>query len=94
MSPGRATASRVEQDGTAELVFTHASDYVIAIDTEIMGSKEEEGSSSGESRADDSSGIADTETKEKAWNYKWIIVIGAFVVVVGSGVVFIYKRKK
>ena len=84
----------VAQDGTVSLSFTHASDYVIAIDTETTGGKEEEDSTSEEPGTDGSGSMADTEVKEEVWNYKWIIVIGAFVIAAGLGILLIYKKKK
>lgn len=81
-------ADEIAEDGTADLTFTHASDYTIVIDEAPMDGSE----------ADDSTGTGSnnvtTEPKEDSWNPIWIIIIGAIVIVAGLGIFFIIKKKE
>ena len=86
-------SDKVAQDGTVSLAFTHASDYVIAID----GDGEEERSTieapktdNGNTRAE----VADTGVKDDMWNRVWIIVAGIVIIILSLGIYFIVKRKK
>lgn len=81
-------ADEIAEDGTADLIFTHASDYTIVIDEAPMDGN----------GADDSTGTGSnnvtTESKEDSWNPLWIIIIGAIVIVAGLGIFFIIKKKE
>ena len=81
-------ADEIAEDGTADLTFTHASDYTIVIDEAPMDGN----------GADDSTGTGSnnvtTESKEDSWNPLWIIIIGAIVIVAGLGRFFIIKKKE
>lgn len=81
-------ADEIAEDGTADLTFTHASDYTIVIDEAPMDGN----------GADDSTGTGcnnvTTESKEDSWNPLWIIIIGAIVIVAGLGIFFIIKKKE
>ena len=81
-------ADEIAEDGTADLTFTHASDYTIVIDEAPMDGN----------GADDSAGTGSnnvtTESKEDSWNPLWIIIIGAIVIVAGLGIFFIIKKKE
>lgn len=81
-------ADEIAEDGTADLTFTHASDYTIVLDEAPMDGSE----------ADDSTGTGSnnvtTEPKEDSWNPLWIIIIGAIVIVAGLGIFFIIKKKE
>lgn len=81
-------ADEIAKDGTADLTFTHASDYTIVIDEAPMDGN----------GADDSTGTGSnnvtTESKEDSWNPLWIIIIGAIVIVAGLGIFFIIKKKE
>lgn len=81
-------ADEISEDGTADLTFTHASDYTIVIDEAPMDGN----------GADDSTGTGSnnvtTESKEDSWNPLWIIIIGAIVIVAGLGIFFIIKKKE
>lgn len=81
-------ADEIAEDGTADLTFTHASDYTIVIDEAPMDGN----------GADDSTGTGSnnvtTESKEDSWNPLWIIIIGAIVIVAGLGIFFIIKKKE
>lgn len=81
-------ADEIAEDGTADLTFTHASDYTIVIDEAPMDGN----------GADDSTGTGSnnvtTESKEDSWNPLWIIIIGGIVIVAGLGIFFIIKKKE
>lgn len=83
---------QVAEDGTVSLAFTHASDYVIAIDGE-----EESGNAAEPEQPDtpdkDSTGEAESPKTGQAWRPWWFIVVGALVIVMGIGV-FLAVRKK
>lgn len=85
----------VAQDGTVSLSFTHASDYVIAID----GDEEESGDTTEPAQPEtpdgDSDGAAEKSPQTgQAWRPLWFIVIGVLVVIMGTGVFFVMRRKK
>jgi len=87
-------ADKIAEDGTAELTFTHASEYTIVMDTEEM------------SGALDSSDVADTTEPDTEVNVEpeaeadstnggsalWIILLVAVLAV--AGVALVWKRKK
>ena len=81
-------ADEIAEDGTADLTFTHASDYTIAIDEAPM-----DGSEADDSTETGSNNVT-TEPKEDSWNPLWIIIIGAIVIVAGLGIFFIIKKKE
>ena len=89
-------SDEVAEDGTVSLAFTHASDYVIAID----GDGEEESGNAAEpeqpeDQDEDSTGQAEESPQAgQAWRPWWIIVVGALVVIMGIGVFFVVKKGK
>ena len=86
-------SDEVAQDGTVSLAFTHASDYVIAID----GDGEEERSTIEAPKTDNGNTpaeVADTGVKDDMWNRVWIIVAGIVIIILSLGIYFIVKRKK
>ena len=88
-------ADTVAEDGTVSLAFTHASDYVIAIDE----SKEKESSSVTEPAQQETSDKDGTGEKEnlqtrQAWRPWWFIVVSALVIIMGVGVFLVMKKKK
>lgn len=91
-------ADEIAEDGTADLTFTHASDYTIVIDeTPMDGSEADDNTEIGseDSSADNTeAGSGDVVTKEDAWNPLWIIIIGIIVIVAGLGVFFVVKKKE
>lgn len=102
-------ADEIAEDGTAELIFTHASDYTIVVDKEPMDGSAEADSPASENSESENSGsdstasesqateaeAAQTGTEQnQAWNPWWIIVIGIMVIVIGLGVFFAAKKKK
>lgn len=93
----------IAADGTAELVFTHASDYAIVIDTEPMdkgvdkadGSKAEvPGTGNDNTQTGSDSTQPGTEAPDSTWNPLWLLLIGAVVIVIGLGVFLVRKKKK
>ena len=88
-------ADKIAEDGTAELTFTHASDYVIAIDTEPMDKLEQVTEPESESQSTEAESTqTGAEVSNDAWNPWWIIVIGIMVIVIGLGVFLVAKKKK
>ncbi len=85
----------IAEDGTAELTFTHASDYAIIIDREPMGEIAQVDSPASESQDTETETTQpDAEANDDAWNPWWIIIIGIAVIVIGLGVFFVVKKKK
>ena len=85
----------VAQDGTVSLSFTHASDYVIAID----GDEEESGDTTEPAQPEtpdgDSDGAAEKSPQTgQAWRPWWFIVIGMLVAIMGIGAFFVIRKKK
>lgn len=85
----------IAEDGTAELTFTHASDYAIIIDCEPMGEIAQVDSPASESQDTETETTQpDAEANDDAWNPWWIIIIGIAVIVIGLGVFLVVKKKK
>lgn len=87
-------SDEVAEDGTISLAFTHASDYVIAIDGE-----EESGNATETEQPDtpdkDSTGQAEESPQTgQVWRPWWLIVVGALVIIMGVGVFFVVKKGK
>ena len=80
------TADRINEDGTAELTFTHASDYVIVVSDNVMGDPAAAGNSAQGARSP-KTGEFDTETGESGVhelqqernipNFTWLLLVGA-----------------
>ena len=97
-------ADEIAADGRAELVFTHASDYAIVVDTRPMDSSvdavdsdskaEVSETGNGSTQTGNGSTQSGTEAADSRWNPLWLILIGAVVIVIGLGVFFIVKKKK
>lgn len=89
-------SDEVAEDGTVSLAFTHASDYVIAIDGD---GEEESGNATEPAQPEDEAGDSDGKEEElpqtgQAWRPWWFIVVGALVIIMGVGVFFVVKKKK
>lgn len=84
------SAGQIDPDGNVELVFTHASDYTIVVDTKIMSDNGQADNKSDEtipaSKTDDS-------TSKYTWNNTIIIIIGICIMLIVIGAIF-YVRKK
>ncbi|MDD6504708.1 MAG: hypothetical protein PUF45_04660, partial [Lachnospiraceae bacterium] len=87
----------VKEDGTTDLTFTHASDYVIVVSDATMSATDNtsmedvQGAESGDTSDEPATG--EVTTDKKAWTPIWIIVIGAFVIIIGGIVLFAVKKK-
>lgn len=88
-------SDEVAEDGTVSLAFTHASDYVIAIDGD---GEEESGNATEPEQPDtpdkDSTGEAENPQAGQAWRPWWLIVVGTLVIIMGVGVFFVVKKKQ
>ena len=93
----------IAADGTAELTFTHASDYAIVIDKEPMDGVSDGEVVNGETDSDeeiytienDKKDTQDvTEAESKTWNPWWVIIICIVVIVIGLGAFIVIKKKK
>lgn len=85
----------IAEDGTAELTFTHASDYAIIIDREPMGEIAQVDSPASESQDTETETTQpDAVANDDAWNPWWMIIIGIAVIVIGLGVFLVVKKKK
>ena len=84
------SAGQIDSDGNVELVFTHASDYTIVIDTRIMSDNGQ-----ADNKADETipASKTDNSTSKYAWNNTIIIIIGICIILIVFGAVF-YVRKK
>ena len=84
------SAGQIDADGNVELVFTHASDYTIVVDTRIMSDNGQ-----ADNKADETipAPKTDDSTSKYAWNNTIIIIIGICIILIVFGAVF-YVRKK
>ena len=84
------SAGQIDPDGNVELVFTHASDYTIVVDTRIMSDNGQ-----ADNKADETipAPKTDDSTSKYAWNNTIIIIIGICIILIVFGAVF-YVRKK
>jgi len=83
-------AGQIDSDGNVELVFTHASDYTIVVDTRIMSDNGQAGNKADETIPAPKTGYS---TSKYAWNNTIIIIIGICIILIVFGAVF-YVRKK
>ena len=93
----------IAADGTADLTFTHASDYAIVIDTEPMDGVSDGEVLNGETDSDEEISTIEndkkdtqdvTEADSKTWNPWWVIIICIVVIVITLGVFIVIKKKK
>ena len=84
------SAGQIDPDGNVELVFTHASDYTIVVDTRIMSDNGQ-----ADNKADETipASKTDDSTSKYTWNNTIIIIIGICIMLIVIGAVF-YVRKK
>ncbi len=83
-------AGQIDVDGNVELVFTHASDYTIVVDTRIMSDNGQADNKADETIPAPKTGYS---TSKYAWNNTIIIIIGICIILIVFGAVF-YVRKK
>ena len=84
------SAGQIDSDGNVELVFTHASDYTIVVDTKSMSDNGQ-----ADNKADETipAPKTDDSTSKYAWNNTIIIIIGICIILIVIGAIF-YVRKK
>ena len=84
------SAGQIDSDGNVELAFTHASDYTIVVEANIMSDN-----SQADNNADEtiSAPKTDDNISKYAWNNTIIIIIGICIILIIFGAVF-YVRKK
>ena len=84
------SAGQIDPDGNVELVFTHASDYTIVVDTKIMSDNGQ-----ADNKADETipASKTDDSTSKYTWNNTIIIIIGICIILIVFGAIF-YVRKK
>ena len=84
------SAGQIDPEGNVELVFTHASDYTIVVDTKIMSDNGQ-----ADNKADETipAPKTDDSTSKYTWNNTIIIIIGICIMLIVIGAVF-YVRKK
>ena len=83
-------AGQIDSDGNVELVFTHASDYTIVVDTRVMSDNGQADNKADETIPAPKTGYS---TSKYAWNNTIIIIIGICIILIVFGAVF-YVRKK
>ena len=83
-------AGQIDSDGNVALVFTHASDYTIVVDTRIMSDNGQADNKADETIPAPKTGYS---TSKYAWNNTIIIIIGICIILIVFGAVF-YVRKK
>ena len=96
------SAGQIGEDGSAELAFTHASDYLIVIDTVVMNGSTEDGTESAddmESTESTEAGNVPAPVPEDAgdqfpWNYVIMIIAGICIVMIVCGAVWYVSKKK
>ena len=84
------SAGQIDPDGNVELVFTHASDYTIVVDTRVMSDNGQADNKADETIPAPKTGYS---TSKYAWNNTIIIIIGICIILIVFGAVF-YVRKK
>ena len=83
-------AGQIDSDGNVALVFTHASDYTIVVDTKVMSDNGQADNKADETIPAPKTGYS---TSKYAWNNTIIIIIGICIILIVFGAVF-YVRKK
>ena len=84
------SAGQIDSDGNVELAFTHASDYTIVVEANIMSDN-----SQADNNADETipAPKTDDNISKYAWNNTIIIIIGICIILIVFGEV-LYVRKK
>lgn len=86
-------SAQVKEDGTADLTFTHASDYVIVVDEVAMSAANNIAKDKVEQSVPQESPVEIGTTEKDAFNPFWIIVIGIVVLLVGGIAILTIKKK-
>ena len=99
-------ADKISEDGTADLTFTHASDYTIVVDkepmdgsavqSEVLADTADAGSNvqgSGTQSRGSNEEAAEPVTDKDAWSPWWIIVICGVIIAIGLGGFYVIRKK-
>ena len=96
---GRLDKDRIAEDGTVSLAFTHASDYVIAIDGEreegdgaAEPAQPEETGGAGGNKAAEGSGMPESPEAVQSGKPWWILALFLLTAAVGAGVIAARKK--
>ncbi len=84
------SAGQIDSDGNVELAFTHASDYTIVVDANIMSDNSQAAGNADETIP---APKTDDNISKYAWNNTMIIIIGICIILIVFGAV-LYVRKK
>ena len=84
------SAGQIDSDGNVELAFTHASDYTIVVETNIMSDNSQANNNADETIP---APKTDDNISKYAWNNTIIIIIGICIILIVFGEV-LYVRKK
>lgn len=98
--PEFISAGEIGEDGSTELVFTHASDYIIVIGAEMMDGSEDnsednstDNTESTEAGNQSAPELTDDTDGQSVWNTTVIIIAGICILLLVIGAVW-YVRKK
>lgn len=84
------SAGQIDSDGNVELAFTHASDYTIVVEANIMSDNSQANNNADETIP---APKTDDNISKYAWNNTIIIIIGICIILIIFGAV-LYVRKK
>ena len=84
------SAGQIDSDGNVELAFTHASDYTIVVEANIMSDNSQANNNADETIP---APKTDDNISKYAWNNTIIIIIGICIILIVFGEV-LYVRKK
>lgn len=92
-------SAQIKEDGTADLTFTHASDYVIVVDEVIMSvadntSMEQVQEAAPQETPVEMSSVEKDTAENDSFNLFWIIAVGILILVVGTIAILAVKKKK
>ena len=94
-------AGKTGEDGSVELTFNHASEYIIVVDAQSM---EQEGAET--ALEDDTSNpdadvtdgtdqsVTSTTVNDTTTSYAWLILLAVVIAIAAGGIVFVIKRRK
>ena len=85
------SAGQIDSDGNVELAFTHASDYTIVVEANIMSDNSQANNNADETIP---APKTDDNISKYAWNNTIIIIIGICIILIVFGEVLYYVRKK
>ena len=89
-------ADEIAEDGTAELTFTHASEYMVVVDTEEMSGVLDSSDVPNTTETDTEANVEPEAEAEpvNGGSALWIILLVAVLAVAGVGAVVAWKRRK